>query len=66
MSQRKSGYERKERDSYQTPAWVTLALVPHLPWLPGRVWEPACGSASGRLGEPATGDNRRCGCCGPP
>jgi hypothetical protein len=49
MSKRESGYERKERDSYQT-------LVPHLPWLPGRVWGPACGSASGRLGEPVTAD----------
>jgi hypothetical protein len=44
MSQRESGYERKERDSYQTPAWVTRAVVPHLPDLKGRlVWEPACG-----------------------
>jgi hypothetical protein len=31
---------------------MTLALVPHLPWLPGRVWEPACGSAFGRLASP--------------
>lgn len=44
MSQRDSGYERKERDCYETPEWVTLALVPHLPRPPERIWEPACGS----------------------
>ena len=44
MSQRDSGYERKERDLYETPEWVTRALLPHLP--PGikEIWEPACGS----------------------
>lgn len=43
MSQRESGYARKERDLYETPEWVTEALLPHLPpvdWL----WEPACGT----------------------
>jgi hypothetical protein len=44
MSQRESGYERKMLDQYETPAWVTLALVPHLPVTTGKVWEPACGS----------------------
>ena len=44
MSQRDSGYERKERDLYETPEWVTLALRPHLPREPFIVWEPACGS----------------------
>ena len=45
MSQRDSGYERKERDLYETPAWVTEAVLPHLPFVyQGRVWEPACGS----------------------
>jgi hypothetical protein len=44
MSQRDSGYERKERDCYETPEWVTLALVPHLPQGIQDVWEPACGS----------------------
>lgn len=45
MSQRESGYERKERDLYETPAWVTEAVIPHLPFVNGRhVWEPACGS----------------------
>jgi hypothetical protein len=44
MCQRDSGYKRKERDEYETPPWVTLALVPHLPEINGVVWEPACGS----------------------
>lgn len=43
MSQRPSGYERVERDLYETPEWVTRALVPHLPNTVKRVWEPACG-----------------------
>jgi methylase of polypeptide subunit release factors len=43
VSQRDSGYERKERDLYETPEWVTRALFPHLRSL-SRVWEPACGS----------------------
>ena len=43
MSQRDSGYARKERDLYETPGWVTRALRPHLPVLCS-VWEPACGS----------------------
>lgn len=30
MSQRGSGYERKERDLYETPEWATIALLPHL------------------------------------
>lgn len=44
MSQRESGYERKERDLYETPAWVTEALGPHLYGGTFHVWEPACGS----------------------
>lgn len=44
MSQRDSGYERKERDLYETPEWVTLALKPHLYEATFHVWEPACGS----------------------
>lgn len=43
MSQRDSGYERKERDLYETPAWVTEALLPHLPDHQLEIWEPACG-----------------------
>jgi len=44
MSQRDSGYERKERDLYETPAWVTEALLPHVPGDILEIWEPACGS----------------------
>jgi SAM-dependent methyltransferase len=44
MSQRESGYVRKERDLYETPEWVTEALIPHLPRPVGWVLEPACGS----------------------
>ena len=47
MSQRDSGYERKERDLYETPAWVTRALLPHIPERIKHVWEPAC--ASGKM-----------------
>ena len=43
MSQRESGYERKERDLYETPAWVTEALIPHLPITKSTVFEPAAG-----------------------
>jgi hypothetical protein len=43
VSQRDSGYERKERDCYETPAWVTAALIPHLRSLRS-VWDPACGA----------------------
>jgi hypothetical protein len=43
MSQRGSGYERKALDRYETPAWVTAALLPHLPGV-SRAWEPAAGS----------------------
>lgn len=46
MSQRDSGYERIERDCYETPEWVTWALLPHLP-ARLRIWEPAC--ASGKM-----------------
>lgn len=44
MSQRDSGYERKERDLYETPEWVTFALAPHLPSGQWGIWEPAAGS----------------------
>jgi len=43
LSQRESGYERKERDLYETPEWVTLALLSHLPRGISLVWEPAAG-----------------------
>lgn len=44
MSQRDSGYARKELDCYETPAWVTEALLPHIPERILSIWEPACGS----------------------
>lgn len=48
MAQRHSGYARRPRDAYQTPPWVTLALLRHLlsprrRRLPSPVWEPAAG-----------------------
>ena len=43
MSQRESGYERIERDCYETPEWVTCALLPYLGNIIS-VWEPAAGS----------------------
>lgn len=43
MSQRDSGYERKDRDLYETPEWATTAVVPHLPFIDYQAWEPACG-----------------------
>ena len=47
MSQRESGYERIERDCYETPEWVTRALLPHLGNIKS-VWEPAAGSEKWR------------------
>jgi hypothetical protein len=44
MSQRDSGYERKANDLYETPAWVTRALIPHIRRDIRLIWEPACGS----------------------
>jgi hypothetical protein len=43
MSQRNSGYRRKMLDDYATPAWVTQALLPHLPSQVRTIWEPAAG-----------------------
>jgi hypothetical protein len=43
VSQRDSGYDRKERDAYETPEWVTLALLPHINGVQS-VWEPAAGA----------------------
>jgi hypothetical protein len=44
MSQRDSGYARVAFDQYETPEWVTRALIPHIPKRVKRIWEPACGS----------------------
>jgi hypothetical protein len=48
MSQRNSGYARNMGDFYETPAWVTAALMWHVP-AAMKVWEPACGS--GKMAE---------------
>lgn len=48
MSQRDSGYARKERDLYETPEWVTEALLPHLRPC-DFILEPSAGS--GRMAE---------------
>ena len=42
MSQRGSGYARKALDNYETPEWVTKAVVPHL-GSKLHIWEPAAG-----------------------
>lgn len=41
-----SGYERQANDLYETPEWVTHALVRAINFNPGRdvVWEPAAGN----------------------
>jgi hypothetical protein len=44
MSQRETGYQRKLLDQYETRAWVTRALIPHLPKFIGKIWEPESGS----------------------
>jgi hypothetical protein len=43
MSQRNSEYDRLPGDSYQTPAWPVLALLPFLPAGIKTVLEPAAG-----------------------
>ena len=45
MSRRRSGYERKPRDFYSTPAWVTEELMKNVA-LPPVVLEPACGDGA--------------------
>lgn len=44
MSQRNSGYARREYDAYYTPEWVTRALLDSGYPFCGPVWEPACGN----------------------
>jgi hypothetical protein len=43
MSQRDSGYTRKDRDSYETPGWVTEAVIGYINENRS-VWEPAAGA----------------------
>lgn len=57
MSQRESGYARKERDLYETPEWVTAALCPHLHCDIRHIWEPAAGSGQMARALQATGRN---------
>lgn len=45
MSQRDSGYDRKPDDFYETPAWVTNALQPHLVGV-RMIWDPAAGKGA--------------------
>ena len=40
-----SGYERRGRDFYATPDWVTEALLRHVRFR-GPVWEPCCGTGA--------------------
>lgn len=44
MSQRNSTYERQTNDLYETPEYVTAALIPHIPERVQTIWEPGCGS----------------------
>lgn len=46
MVQRISEYDRRPRDLYETPEWVTQAILPHIP-SGACIWEPAC--ASGKM-----------------
>lgn len=47
MSQRNSEYTREDLDRYITPAWCTLAVMPHLPVAGAiKVWEPAAGTGA--------------------
>lgn len=43
MSQRQSGWERRPLEKYESPAWVTSALLGFIQAKPGTIWEPACG-----------------------
>ena len=46
MSQRVSGYQRQPDDVYETPAYVTHAVIPYLRRHAMRVWDPANGPGS--------------------
>jgi hypothetical protein len=46
MSQRNSGYVRQPDDVYETPHWVTRAVVPYLRECCLHCWDPANGPAS--------------------
>lgn len=40
-----SSYDRRSRDHYPTPAWVTEALLRHVRFR-GPIWEPCCGAGA--------------------
>jgi predicted RNA methylase len=40
-----SNYDRKGRDFYATPTWVTEALLRHISFR-GPIWEPCCGTGA--------------------
>lgn len=40
-----SGYDRRGRDFYATPDWVTDALLQRVRFR-GPIWEPCCGSGA--------------------
>lgn len=44
MAQRFSGYERREREFYPTPEWVTRALMSEMDLVGRSIWEPASGN----------------------
>lgn len=48
MSQRASGYARQERDLYETPTWVTAALIDNCLCADAKpvIWEPAAGNGA--------------------
>jgi hypothetical protein len=47
MSQRNSGYERQPDDAYETPHWVTRAVIQYLPRKDcAYAWDPADGPGS--------------------
>jgi hypothetical protein len=46
LSQRNSGYARKENNFYPTPAWVTELIIPEIKdriRMGDALWEPCCG-----------------------
>jgi tRNA1(Val) A37 N6-methylase TrmN6 len=45
MSQRNSGYARRENEAYFTPPWVVDCLLDFKPfaWEAGRIFDPCCG-----------------------
>ncbi len=46
MALYESTYERVEHDCYETPTWVTEALLPHLGRGRLKIWEPCAGSGT--------------------